>query len=114
MLRRKIIQWNISKVDCKTVVFFASVCQTNARGLWTKGLERVWKRRVELARELRALRPAIWRKLNDCFAVYFKGTRAKLQNTPERNYIFKYFVHIVIHSEHPVCASSLTTYSNQY
>ena len=30
-------------LDCKTVVFFALVCQTNARGLWTKGLERVWK-----------------------------------------------------------------------
>ena len=35
-------------LDCKTVVFFALV--TNARGLWTKGLERVWIWRVGLGR----------------------------------------------------------------
>ena len=34
--------WNFR--DCKTVVIFVLVCQTNARGLWTKGLELVWKR----------------------------------------------------------------------
>ena len=30
---------------------FALVCETNAHGLWTKGLERVWKPRVELGRD---------------------------------------------------------------
>ena len=41
--------------DCKWVVFFALVRHTKARGLWTKGLERVWKRRVELGWGSRAL-----------------------------------------------------------
>ena len=39
-------------LDCKTVVFFALVCQMNACGLWTKGLERVWKQRVGLGRDV--------------------------------------------------------------
>ena len=76
-------------VDCKTVVFFC-VGHTNARGLWMKGLERVWIRRVGLGRDVthaRASRASIYasdafggsglcertngNKKDDCFAVYY-------------------------------------------
>ena len=38
-------------MNCKTVVHFALVCHSYARGLHTKGLERVYNHRVGLGRD---------------------------------------------------------------
>ena len=67
-----VVHWFVHfNLDCKTVVFFALVCQTNARGLWTKGLERVWKRECNWGETLKntansAIMIIMWLISNAC------------------------------------------------